>query len=254
MIFNKSVCKGLPLILLLLVFVIGQAEARLIRSGGTIKGTDSFDLTVQLVDESDINVIGLDGGISYGSFSYNSFSDYVYATPAKDCHYNLERTREGEIRTDCDYEFDLGERLQLQGFVEVFLENSDRYDIAWEIFQGTKSWMFDSSDTYLEDDDNNAYEQGDITRNIFLDAAMPYDMLAGDYKVSLMFRQYAPDGQKYFSYSRLIDPIVCQDIPNESGIVEEVCGQTGIDRDIDSYFSSLSLYGFGFTHRTPISS
>ncbi|WP_438865209.1 hypothetical protein [Neptunicella sp.] len=234
---NRTFYGLAPLALVLIALMASQAEARIIRSGGSIKGTDSFNHTVKLVDQSNINSVGLSGGNDYGSYSYNSFSHYVYATPAMDCHYKIEDTRDGFIRTDCDYEFDLGDRLQLQGFVEVFLNNSASYDIVWEIFQGTNSWVFSGSDTWLAEDDDPASDSDDIKKNIFLDAAMPLDMLAGDYTVALTFKQFAADGQQYFSYDSLREFYECEQHQVAQDEFEELCGQRGFASDVDSYTS-----------------
>ncbi|MBC3765180.1 hypothetical protein [Neptunicella marina] len=210
-------------------------NARIVRSGGVATSTDSFDYTVEMAYTSGINTIGLDGGYYGNSFSYNSFADYVYATPALDCHYNIQYNNEDNIarRTDCDYEFDLGDRLQLQGYLEVFLEKSASYDLFWTITQGTKQWQFSGPEVWLTDGSR------DVTKNVFLDVAMPLDMLVGDYEVRLDFIQYAPTDVIYYGYNSLIDPYHCEDIQTGPNTIENVCGQIGTASDTLGFTSKV---------------
>ncbi|WP_416306285.1 hypothetical protein [Neptunicella sp. SCSIO 80796] len=219
-------------ILILALSTVLTAQARIVRSGGDVRGTDSFNLTVYLTDEININEIGYDynGGNLYDSFSYNSYHDYVYATPSDSCHFdvNYDPVSNQDYRTDCDYEFDLGERLQLEGDIEVFLQGTARYDLVWTISQGAQSWQY----AFLDMDASN----GVLSQHLFLDVAMPTDMAVGDYNVTLDFTQYAAPTQVYFSYSAYTDPAVCA-VLGPVG-TPETCGQLGSSSPGLSFFSN----------------
>jgi hypothetical protein len=205
----------------ILLLINCLAEAAIIRSGGGTKGQDSFNATVLLVDEASINNIGFGGGAVYSSYSYNSYADYVYATPALSCHYDtfFEPFSNNEIRTDCDYEFYIGERLQLEGYIEIFLAGSESYDLLWTISQGAKSWSYSNADILMVDTAQST------NKHLFLDVAMPLDMLVGNYNVELQFAQYAPVDKTYFRYSQYLDQEQCA-VLGDVG-TPETCGLTG---------------------------
>lgn len=211
----------IPAVTLILLLAHLSVEAAIIRSGGGTKGQDSFNATVLLIDETSINGIGYGGGAVYSSYSYNSYADYVYATPALSCHYDtfFEPFSNNEIRTDCDYEFYIGERLQLEGYIEIFLAGSESFDLLWTISQGAKSWTYTNDDILMVDTAQST------NKHLFLDVAMPLDMLVGNYNVQLQFTQYAPVDKTYFRYSQYEDQEQCA-VLGPIG-TPETCGLTG---------------------------
>lgn len=198
----------------LLTCLAMPAQAGIIRSpGGTVQ-QDSFNETVALYDDStvDYRASRMVSGQEIGSYSRNSLHFPAYATPPELCWDNIIRDVPGvELRTDCHYEFVVGEMLELMGATAYHINGAD-YLLTWLIEGMGHSWSFSNSSL-------------DFAQ---LQMAMPDDMGPGEYMVSFTFRQIAPEGYGLFRYSNILDPYRCDEADNRDGTGPEiVCGQIG---------------------------
>lgn len=205
------------------------AQAGIIRGpGGTVQ-QDSFNETVMLYDEAtlDYRASRVVSGTSIGSYSRNSLHFPVYATPPADCWNNVFIDPESSQlrRTECHYEFYLGDMLELLGVAALPISGAD-YLLTWHIEGGGRSWDF----------------SGDALGLAQLLTAMPDDMGPGEYNATLTFRQLAPDGFTLFRYSNILDPYRCDETDNQEGTGPEiVCGQIGYLTDEVSWTDATRI-------------
>ena len=205
-------------------------HAALIRSGGGTVQQDSFNETVMVYEEAtlDYRASRIVSGTSIDSYSRNSLNPPAFATPPEDCWYNTFSEVEGAplIRTECHYEFYVGDMLELMGAARYPLDGVD-YLLSWTIFGMGQTWQFD----------------GDSLAHANFQTAMPDGMGPGEYWVTFTFTQIAQEGYALFEYSNILDPYRCDEVGTIDGTgTETVCGQIGSLRSSVMHSDSARLY------------
>lgn len=217
------------ILILSCLFTSFMTDAALLTRAGASRGTDSFNRTVQLINDPLFNPVGFESGNILDSFSYNSFHNYVYSTPADLCHFaiQIDPLTSQAHRTACEWQFNQGEQLQLQGSLEILLLGSERFSLIWSITGNGNTWEFPLYTT----------DAASVESALFLDVTMPANMRPGEYSVSLAFSQSAAAGDIYFGFSQITDPVVCAELYDPP---VNVCGQPGTASDTFSWRSSAS--------------
>jgi len=218
----------------LLALAAAPADAIVSRRSGGAIGTDSFNDTTKLVQDLQLySGTIFKSGTTVDMYSLNSFSLGVYAVPAADCWNNIQTVVLSEDpyaselrRTDCDYEFNQGDELELTGSLDKFLDGV-AWELTWTIGNDIKQWEWLFSG------------DGDPSSGLNVKMAMPGDLGVGDYWVDLQLRMIAPDGLDFFYYSNILDPEFkypnCPQVgPNPEDLA---CGQVGHASDIRDYRS-----------------
>lgn len=275
---------GLVFLSLAGALLAAPSQAALLRGSGGAIAQDSFnDTTWLLKDVFAPTGSILEEGTVVGGYSLNSYFAGAYATPAQDCWFDVTRSEfTGPLgnRTDCNYEFEEGETLELEGYVDKFVQGS-LFSFTWEIRStdgSNRLWTFSAEgvswvpDTYTACDQWDAFGNDCLVtkevekqnnRRVFLDVPMPADMGVGEYLVFLTLDMAAPEGQTFFHFNDYTDiefgeGADCPQVDDDP--VRYACGQTGTFSDTRGFRSlgdnlrvvsqvpepgTLALFGLG---------
>jgi hypothetical protein len=241
------------------------AEARLVRSGGGGAETESNSDTYYIVPIAYTNYLGLDtnfanSGRPNGTPAISQAGERldIYATPTGECFDNTgdlfygvdldaivdDDERNALIeryfaeypsgqRTACKWEFTEGETLDIEGFFEVLFADSMK-QFAWTITSLTNGnmWQFSGSDI--------SYTNTNGSTPVYLNAPMPTNMLAGEYRVDFSVSQQSGDNFRFYDLNVHETPLPdCDPIANTDP-EEFICGYSGLYSEL-SFSSSTSL-------------
>lgn len=188
---------------LLILFVLPlTVNATLIRNAGKGSVSISFPTWYTLVPEDQI---------TFNSF-LNADYDFIFASrgPGQnsvtalpdDCFVMLGPDTPFED-DPCYWQFFVGEPLTLFGYSRMVLPGADiRFD--WSVRNASQQWDFAASSTEVETGGPE-----DTTRELFFNAGMPADLLAGEYLTQIKMTLTAPDGWVFFNLNTFNPEVFC---------------------------------------------
>lgn len=226
---------GLAALTLAGALLPAPSHAALLRGSGGAISQDTLLYIWGLTDASNVMegdlLRSLSADVTYER-SFSSTDPLAFATPREECFDNVipdqppigedgsipEGWQPVDRHTACTWEFAEGDRIQVEGSFDNYLEGA-LVEFVWSIVSKTdpsKSWSWTGDDV-----DTGTIEYSGA--RVFLDVAMPEDMGVGDYGIFLAVTQRAPDGKRLYqrghpSYSGT--PVEC--FTDEAGV--EDCG------------------------------
>ncbi|WP_026374580.1 hypothetical protein [Aestuariibacter salexigens] len=212
---------------------VEDADARLVVGGGVGRQTDTAPQAIHLVDDS-LFYSTFSGTYGNGTpyqtatilldeitgvlgtsptFGYTSGDLFLSAVPKSDCilefstpeEYDAERQYNADAFGECVWEYKKGEQLFAFGsfpFFDPFAGLGLDYVVNWTISNTAgESWLFNSKDeAYIG---SGIAPYGDPNM-VFLDAAMPRDLMPGDYFLNISVDIFSGNGRT-FLYEDLRD-------------------------------------------------
>ncbi len=182
------------------------ADARLVRGGGrgTVLDSNAFDFL--LVNNANINDLGLMAGFStLESQGYNSGEDGLLSTP-QDCvrsfgsqdELDQEKMFGGFVEEPCYYQvYENDLRLEMEGFGRAFFDLASSIEVAWTF---SKAGM---ADIVLM---GSMFDSAPL-----LDVLMPPELVPGEYTIGLDVTFFSGPDNSFFSSnnSHDLDVIDC---------------------------------------------
>ena len=179
--------KWITHISLLLLLCSFSTHAGLIRGAGKGVETSSNSTSYYRISDSFyIDGLGVDIGFSGSRSSFVAGVYPLTAVPQGCKYYASYDVLEFFTDDPCYYQFEQGERLLLEGFMQAYVPDAADFAIEWNIVQGANSWLFSGADTRHD---------GEM---FYLDALMPATMLPGEFSVELSITQFAGDGFSFY--------------------------------------------------------
>ena len=209
----NAVLFGVSLICSQLFFLVYRAVvgAALIRNGGKGSISISFPTRVAMVPESEL-VVGLlreeyyAAGVPVADRGPGEY--FISAVPEEDCIVYLDGNTpfDGE---PCYWQFYQGEMLGLFGYTQSFFAEAQSL-LSWTISNGSNSWVFSGADVSAEDG-----LDWQTRREIYMNAAMPADLMPGEYTLTTSMDITAPEGFVFYNIDTFISGPAC--IPELGG-------------------------------------
>lgn len=182
------------------------ADARLVRLGGRGSVKDSNAISHLLVNDNNINDLGLmDGFISLEGQSFNSGDDGLLSTP-QDCvrsfdsQFDLDQEKMfgGFVEEPCYYQvYENDLRLQMEGFGRAFFDLASSVEVTWTL---SKAGM---ADIVLM---GSVFDSAAL-----LEVLMPPELMPGEYTIGLDVTFFSGPDNSFFSSnnSHDLDVIDC---------------------------------------------
>jgi hypothetical protein len=193
------------LAIVLLLCLPLATHAALIRNAGKGSVSISFPTWYTIVPEAEMVADGLiNADYEFITAGYGPGQGAVNALPTE-CYVMLGSSDEPFEDDPCYWQFARQEALHLFGFTYLFLAEAD-INFEWLISNDSQQWLFGSEFSSFQDGPVNQTQ-----RQVFLDAAMPAGMSAGEYQVSLRMSLTAPQGYTFIFLDTFNPDVYCID-------------------------------------------
>jgi hypothetical protein len=197
------------------------ADAGLIRTVGRGTVSNNSATIVLLVPETQIstnsNYLFYDYYTQFGHDAevvMESGSERIYTVPDYCYTFVGDQSQLANYNEPCYWQFAQGEQLQMFGFLDHLFDDTIK-ETFWQITSATfeQSYFSPEVSTVAR---NDSTTQADI----YLDTAMPANMIAGEYEVFANFKQMAPTGYVFYQYAWVDSQQICGQVSADPNDIE----------------------------------